>query len=163
MKLVYPVPVIVPFNNAVFFRSHRSGIARERLRRNGLHFACASARPVRSVWRRAAMGIDHSFSRSVGKRAVGARKVGVQRPTCRIRAAVSSVGVLCPCGAFGAGQPWASTIHFRDPLGKAVQSPAANVGARKCGVKGPTCRIRVGCLFVGVLCVARLKRTKEGS
>ena len=44
-----------------------------------------------------------------------------------------------------------------------TKHPAANVGRGKCGVKGPTCRIRVGFLFVGVLCVARLKRTKEGS
>ena len=66
----------------------------------------ASARPVRSVWRRQTMGIKRSFSRSVGKRAVGARNVGVQRPTCRIHASVSIAGVLCPCGAFRAGQPW---------------------------------------------------------
>ncbi len=52
---MYPVPVIVPFNNVVFFRGGRSGIAREVRLRNGSNFACASARPMRSVWRRAAM------------------------------------------------------------------------------------------------------------
>ena len=69
-----------------------------------------------------------------------------------------------PCGAFGAGQPWASTIRFRDPLDK---RGLASGFLRKVWFWGPVhaapvC-FRVGFLFVGVLCVARLKRTKEGS
>ena len=65
---MYPVPVIVPFNNVVFFRGGRSGIARERLRRNGSNFACASARPMRSVWRRAAMQLTSGFRDPLDKR-----------------------------------------------------------------------------------------------
>ncbi len=71
---MYPVPVIVPFNNVVFFRSHRSGIAREVRLRNGLHFACASARPVRSVWRRAAMQLGFRFRDPLEKEPLGREK-----------------------------------------------------------------------------------------
>ena len=45
---------------------------------------------------------------------------------------------------------------------KRFRARLRTLGRGKCGVKRPTCRIRVGFLFVGVLCVARLKRTNEG-
>ena len=61
-----------------------------------------------------------------------------------------------PCGAFGAGQPWAPNARSRDPLDK--RGLASGFLRKKCGVKRPTYRIRVGFSFVGALCVARLKR-----
>ena len=93
---MYPVPVIVPFNNVVFFRSDRSGIARERRLRFWFTFACASARPMRSVWRRAALPLGARSRDPLDKRGLASgflRKVWFWGP-------VHAAPVCCLFGLF---------------------------------------------------------------
>ena len=102
MKLVYPVPVIVPFNNVVFFRGGQTGIAREVRLRNGSNFACASARPMRSVWRRAAMQLTSGFRDPLDKRGLASgflRKVWFWGP-------VHAAPVCCLFGLFCVVYVW---------------------------------------------------------
>ena len=40
------------------------------------------------------------------------------RSRARQTADIGTERELAPCGAFGAGQPWASDARFRDPLDK---------------------------------------------
>ena len=88
----------------------------------------------------------------------GSEKHKLPPPLCRY---VAFLGYLC--GMCVALALWVGALYSDDRPSEYKSPGCERWGEGKCGVKRPTCLTRAGFLFVGVLCVARLKRTNEGS